>query len=400
MVNIAVLGFGVVGSGVVELIKTNHDKIAGSAAQEINVKYILDIQKFPNSPFSELFVDNFEVIERDPEIQIVVETIGGVGAALDFTRRSLLSGKSVVTSNKELVAVYGHEILELAREKNLNYLFEASVGGGIPILRPISQCLAANEINEIYGILNGTTNYILSQMIQNGTSFKNALNQAQINGYAEADPTADIQGIDTCRKICILADLSFGMHVFPDQVPTSGIENISEEDMAYVKAMGAKVKLIGRAVRSSDGKVAAYVAPHIVTGENLLSNVEDVFNCIVVRGNAIGDTMFYGKGAGKFPTASAVVADIIDAAKHFHARKYIYWSEGNRDLMSDSGEIESRWFIRAEIKPEEADELFGGIELLGERPGSIAFTVKSMSEIRMLEIIKDRKPISYYRILD
>lgn len=400
MVNIAVMGFGVVGSGVVELIKTNHDKIAGSAAQEINVKYILDIRKFPDSPFSGLIIDNFEIIENDPEIQIVVETIGGVGIALEYTKRLLMAGKNVVTSNKELVAAYGHEILSLAKEKNLNYLFEASVGGGIPILRPISQCLAANEINEIYGILNGTTNYILSQMIKNDSSMDQALKQAREMGYAEADPSADIQGKDTCRKICILADLSFGRHIAPELVPTTGIENASEEDMTYAKAMGAKIKLVGRALRTGDNKISAYVAPHILPGESLLCNVEDVFNCIVVRGNAIGETMFYGKGAGKFPTASAVVADVIDAAKHFHARKYIYWSNGSSDYVTDSRLIENRWYIRAEITPQDAEELFGEIKLIGEKPGVTAFTVGSMNELLLMQKLKDKKILAAYRILD
>lgn len=400
MVYIAVLGFGVVGSGVVELIKTNHEKIAGSAAQEIKVKYILDVRSFPDSPFSELFVDNFEVIENDPQVQIVVETIGGTGAAFEYTKRSLLAGKSVVTSNKELVAVHGQEILELAKERNLNYLFEASVGGGIPILRPISQCLSANEIYEIYGILNGTTNYILSRMLQNASSFEEALEDARAKGYAEADPTADIKGIDTCRKICILADLAFGRHIDPARVSTCGIENITEEDMAYAKAMGAKIKLVGRVMRSGTDAVVAYVAPHILPEENLLSNVDDVFNCIVVRGNAIGDTMFYGKGAGKFPTASAVVADVIDAAKHFHARKYIYWEKSSENYVSDPSLVESRWFIRAEMGAEEAGEFFGPVEVIGEKPGSIAFTTGIMSEKELKEKLGGRRLVSSYRILE
>lgn len=400
MVYIAVLGYGVVGSGVVELIKTNHEKIAGSAAQEVCVKYILDVRSFPDSPFSELFTDSFEVIENDPEVKIVVETIGGVGAAYDFTLRSIMAGKSVVTSNKELVAAHGQKILELARQKNLNYLFEASVGGGIPILRPISQCLAANEINEIYGILNGTTNYVLTRMISNGSSFDEALEKARSNGYAEADPTADIKGIDTCRKICILADLAFGRHIDPDQVRTQGIDNVTEEDIAYARAAGGKIKLIGRVLRTGSDRVTAYVAPHFLPGGNLLSNVEDVFNCILVRGNAIGDTMFYGRGAGKLPTASAVVADVIDAAKHFHARKYIYWKESSEDYVSDPALIESRWFVRACIGAEAAEKAFGEIGLIGEKPGSVSFTVSSMDENSLKEKLDGINTISTYRILD
>lgn len=400
MVNIAVLGFGVVGSGVVELIKTNHEKIAASAAQEINVKYILDIRKFPDSPFANLFVDRFDIIENDPEVQIVVETIGGVEAAYDLTRRSLLAGKSVVSSNKELVASRGHELLRLAKEKNLNYLFEASVGGGIPILRPINQCLAANEINEIYGILNGTTNYILSQMIQNGSSFEEALTQARNKGYAEADPSADIQGKDTCRKICILSDLSFGRHIAPDQVPTEGIEEVKTEDLALARKIGAKIKLIGRAVKQDDGRVAAYVAPHLIMKDSLLSNVEDVFNCIVVRGNAIGDTMFYGKGAGKLPTASAVVADIIDAAKHFHARKYVYWEAGGTDAVSDPKLLENRWYIRADILPQEAGKLLGEIEILDETRNLLAFLAGPVSETALNQRLSGKTIAARYRILE
>jgi homoserine dehydrogenase len=400
MVNIAVLGFGVVGSGVVELIKANHDKIAGSAAQEINVKYILDIRQFPDSPYKDLFINRFEIIENDPEIQIVVETIGGQGVAYEYTIRSLQAGKSVVTSNKELVASYGHQILKLAKEKNLNYLFEASVGGGIPILRPINQCLAANEINEIYGILNGTTNYILSRMFKNASSFEEALKEAREKGYAEANPAEDIQGKDTCRKICILSALSFGRHILPEQVPTTGIEVVDAEDIALAKRIGAKIKLVGRAVRSGEGKVSAYVAPHMVLGDNLLSNVEDVFNCIVVRGNAIGDTMFYGKGAGKFPTASAVVADIIDAAKHFHARKYIYWEAGGDDAISDSGLLENRWYIRAGFTAVEAADLFVNITIIDEKNEALVFTTDMLSERELKNRLDGKAVKACYRILD
>ncbi len=245
----------------------------------------------------------------------MVETIGGATVALDFTTRALKAGKSVVTSNKELVATHGYELLQLAQEHGVSYLFEASVGGGIPILRPLTSCLAANELTQVTGILNGTTNYILTRMIKAGLTFEQALKEAQDNGYAEKDPTADVDGHDACRKICILAALAFGQHVYPDQVPTEGIRDVTLEDVAYADSCGYKIKLLGRAIREPEGKVCAFVAPHLVPASNPLSGVEDVFNAIAVTGNAIGDVMFYGRGAGKLPTASAVVADVIDIAK-------------------------------------------------------------------------------------
>ena len=346
MINIAVLGFGTVGSGVVELISTNHDKIAGSAAQEIGVKYILDTREFPDSPYKDLVVHDFALIENDPDVKIVVETIGGTGAALNFTRRALLAGKSVVTSNKELVATYGHELIGIAKERNLNYLFEASVGGGIPILRPLSQCLAANEIEEIYGILNGTTNYILTRMYEGGAKFDDALREAQANGYAEANPASDIEGLDTCRKICILSDLAFGRQIEPEQVPTHGITGVDAKDVAILGGANAVIKLIGRAVRTGRAQAAICVEPFVIMPTNLLSGVRDVFNGIVVRGNATGETMFYGRGAGKMPTASAVVADVIDAAKHFNARKYVDWADGGDDAVTPHELLKTRWYVR------------------------------------------------------
>ncbi len=346
MTNIAVLGFGTVGSGVVELINTNHDKIAGAAAQEIGVKYILDTRDFPDSPYKDLVIHDFAIIENDPDVKVVVETIGGTGAALNFTRRALLAGKSVVTSNKELVATYGHELIGIAKERNLNYLFEASDGGGIPILRPLSQCLAANEIEEIYGILNGTTNYILTRMYEGGAQFDDALHEAQANGYAEANPASDIEGLDTCRKICILSDLAFGRQIDPAQVPTRGITEVDAKDVAVLSGANAVIKLIGRAVRTGKAQAAICVEPFVIMPTNLLSGVRGVFNGIIVRGNATGETMFYGRGAGKMPTASAVVADVIDAAKHFTARKYVDWADGGDDAVTPHELLKSRWYVR------------------------------------------------------
>ena len=267
-------------------------------------------------------------------------------AALDYTRRALLAGKHVVTANKELVATYGYELLGIAADKGVSYLFEASVGGGIPILRPMSSCLAANELSEVVGILNGTTNYILTRMIRAGLSFEDALAEAQEKGYAEADPTADVEGIDACRKICILSSLGFGRHIFPDQAPCEGITKITLSDVAYARSGGYKIKLLGRSIRrESDGKVCAFVAPHLVHEEAPLANVEDVFNAIQVTGDSIGDVMFYGRGAGKLPTASAVVADIMDIVKS-KGKKRISWGPGGDDTVFPLDEISSRWYLR------------------------------------------------------
>ncbi len=402
MINVAVLGFGVVGSGVAEVLSTNAEKIAQNAAQEIVLKYILDVRDFPDSPYKDCFVKDFAVIENDSSVQIVVETIGGVGAAYDFTKRAINAGKSVVTSNKELVATHGHELLELARIKNVNYMFEASVGGGIPIIRPISQCLAANEIFELYGILNGTTNYILTQMIQNGVSFEFALRDAQEKGFAEANPSADVKGFDACRKICILASLSFGSQVYPDSVPTEGIENISLTDVEFARSAGGKVKLLGRSVMRQDGKIACYVAPHIIGESNLLSNVEGVFNGIVVRGNAIGDVMFYGAGAGKLPTASAVVADIIDSSKHMDSRKYIYWEEAKPEMMFDPATIVSRWYIRTSAGLSQAKKIFGKVSVLVSEGAEFetAFITERMSKIEIEGLISGFPVLSLMRVLD
>lgn len=353
MVNVAILGYGVVGSGVAELLTKNGTHISEKVDDLVRLKYILDVRSFPDSPFAEKFVKDFSVIEQDPEISVVVETIGGATVALDFTRRALKAGKSVVSSNKELVAEHGWELLQLARDMGVSYLFEASVGGGIPILRPLSQCLAANELLEICGILNGTTNYILTRMIKGGLSFEAALKEAQDNGYAERDPSADIEGQDACRKICILASIAFGRHILPRQVPTQGITQVSLADVAYADACGKKIKLLGRAIRQSDDRVCAYVAPHLVDASNPLAGVEDVFNAIAVRGDAIGDVMFYGRGAGKMPTASAVVADVMDAARHRDAKKRLEWGPGGEDVTIPPDGLVSRWYVRAETSAEQ-----------------------------------------------
>ena len=315
MIKVAIMGHGTVGSGVYEVFDMNADKIAKTVGEPVEVKYVLDLRDFSSLPYGNKFVTDFSVIENDPEVTVVAEVMGGVGAAYQFTKRCLEAGKSVCTSNKELVATKGDELLKIAEEHGVNYMFEASVGGGIPIIRPMLQCLAANEFNQICGILNGTTNYILTRMIRGGLSFDAALKEAQEKGYAEADPTADIEGHDACRKICILSSLGFGRHIYPEQVPTEGITRIALSDVAYARSGGYKIKLLGRAIREREGKLCAFVAPHLVADTAPLAGVEDVFNAIQVTGDSIGDVMFYGRGAGKLPTASAVVADVIDALK-------------------------------------------------------------------------------------
>ena len=346
MVQIAILGHGVVGSGVAELLRQNAAAIARKAGQPIEVRRILDLRDFPGCPYADRFTKDFEQIVSDPEIRVVVETMGGMHPAYEFTRRCLEAGKSVVTSNKELVAAKGDELLQLARDNNLNYLFEASVGGGIPILRPLDQCLAANEVTEVAGILNGTTNFMLTKMFSEGMSFDGALALAQQLGYAEKDPSADVDGCDACRKICILASLAFGRHIYPEQVHTEGIRAITEQDVHAAEAWGGVIKLIGRAARRGDGRLYILVAPMLIAGSALIADVRDVFNAVLVRGNAVGDVLFYGRGAGKMPTASAVVADVIDEVKHLQTRKALFWEAGDPWLVAPYKEEKVRTYVR------------------------------------------------------
>ena len=402
MVNVAILGFGTVGSGVAEVLTGHESSIERKAEGLIRLKYILDVRDFPDSPFAGRFVKDFGVIENDPEVDIVVETIGGAGVALDFTRRALAAGKSVVTSNKELVAAHGYELTQAAKEKGVCYLFEASVGGGIPIIRPLSQCLAANEILEIYGILNGTTNYILTRMIRAGLTFDAALAEAQEKGYAERDPSADVDGHDACRKICILAAIAFGRHVYPEQVPTQGIAGVTLADVDYAESAGKKIKLLGRAIRREDGRVCAYVAPHLVDQSDPLAGVEDVFNAIAVTGNAIGDVMFYGRGAGKLPTASAVVADVIDIAKDLKKDRHNGWEEGAPDLVVSADCLVSPWYVRAQISADQARKRCGDIQLLarsGAPAGEAAFLTAPMTEPEIREKLAGLDAGSLFRVL-
>ncbi len=386
MIYMAILGHGVVGSGVAEVLRKNAASIAHKAGDTIEIRRILDLREFPDLPYADLFTKNFDDILNDPEIRIVVETMGGLHPAYEFVKSCLTAGKSVVTSNKELVAAKGDELLEIARENNLNFLFEASVGGGIPILRPIDQCLAANEVYEIAGILNGTTNFMLTRMIEDQMSFEDALALAQQLGYAERNPAADVEGHDACRKICILASLAFGRHVFPEQVHTDGITHISLADVSYADALDGVIKLIGRAIKRPDGKLYCLVAPMILPKSSLLSDVNDVFNGIMVRGDAIGDVVFYGRGAGKLPTASAVVADVIDEVKHLGARKYLFWERGAADYVVDYTEGELSELVRVRDEDGAAAKIaaaFGDVRFVqadNVSAGELAFVTPVLTE--------------------
>lgn len=404
---IAIMGFGTVGSGVAELFLKNKKNIVRKSGQEtLELKKILDIRDFSSHTLAPLFTTDFKDILTDPSIGIVVETMGGLHPAFEFVSQCLEAGKNVVSSNKELVASKGSELLQLAEKNNVNFLFEASVGGGIPIIRPISQCLAANEIDEIAGILNGTTNFILKKMIDENMSFDDALKLAQANGYAERDPSADILGFDTARKICILASLCFGKHVFPDSVETEGITNILPCDIEYAASHGYVIKLIGRAKKYSDDKITATVGPCLIANHTQLSTVDDVFNAILVRGDAIGDVVFYGRGAGKFPTASAVVADIIDCARHNTKRRLFGWEPAEENYVMDPLMQTSSLYVRAEtddyVKAFNAvNDVFENPSVLhreGESKNEIAFVTPPMREKEARAAIK-KLPINSEFIL-
>ncbi len=380
MIKIAILGYGTIGSGVVEVLNTNSESIAKRAGDGIEVKYILDLRDFPGDPMEDKVIHDYDVIANDPDIQVVVEAMGGVEPAYTFVKRALLAGKNVTTSNKALVAKHGAELIAIAKEQNINFLFEASVGGGIPIIRPLNSSLTADEIEEITGILNGTTNYILSKMTFEGLEFADVLKDAQSRGYAEADPTADVEGYDACRKIAILTSLVCGQQVDFEDIYTEGISKISADDIKYAKAMGLVIKLLATSRKTKEG-YCAMVAPFMLSQQHPLYSVNDVFNAIFVHGNVLGDAMFYGSGAGKLPTASAVVADIVDIAKHLHKNILMSWSSKKMDLV-DKGRSESRFFVRSTEDKEKVKSLFGEVEFV-EAPqinGEIGFLTGKMSE--------------------
>ena len=362
----AIMGYGTIGSGVYEVLDKNCKSVEKKAGEPIEVKYILDLREFPGSPVEKLVIHDVEQIVNDPEIGIVVETMGGTKPAYEFVKRCLLAGKHVVTSNKALVAAHGTELIRIAAEKNISFLFEASVGGGIPIIRPLVECLGGEEILEISGILNGTTNYILTKMNEEGWSFEEALKRAQELGYAECNPEADIEGYDTCRKIAILTAVATGKEVNYEEIPTQGITKITFMDSSYAAHMGAAIKLLGTSV-NKDGKIYLEVAPVLVDAKDPLYAVTDVFNGILVVGNMLGASMFYGSGAGKLPTASAVVADVVDCAKNKGRNIMMSWSEEKLDLLQID-DVKSRFFVRvsghAAERQSEIEELFGKVEIV------------------------------------
>ena len=366
MVNIAVMGYGTVGSGVVEVINTNGARINQRIGDELRIKYVLDLRDFPGDPIQEKIVHDFETIIQDEDIKIVVEVMGGIEPAYTFVKKCLLAGKSVATSNKALVAKHGAELLSIARERDINFLFEASVGGGIPIIRPLNSSMTADEIEEITGILNGTTNYMMTKMFYEGSDYDDVLREAQEKGYAERNPEADVEGYDACRKIAILSSLISGQQVDFEDIYTEGITHITKEDMMYAKAMGMTIKLLATSKRQGD-LLQAMVAPYLLRKEHPLYSVNDVFNAIFVHGNVLGDAMFYGSGAGKLPTASAVVADVVDEAKHLHRNIMTMWKSDKLELLPFE-DTSKRFFVRISGEPEalkaHVESKFGPVEIV------------------------------------
>ena len=386
---IAVLGYGTVGSGVVEVLEKNHDIISARAGKEIEVKYVLDLKDFSGQQIQEKIVHDYEVILNDKEVEIVVEAMGGIEPANAYVKSALLAGKSVVSSNKALVAKHGAQLMKIAREKNVNFLFEASVGGGIPILRALGSSLTGDKIEKITGILNGTTNYMMTKMFYEGADYDTVLKEAQANGFAEADPTADVEGYDACRKIAILTSIISGKMVDFEEIYTEGISKVTTEDMKYAKALGMTVKLLAECEKV-DGKWFAQVAPCLLSSEHPLYSVHEVFNAVFVKGNMLGDAMFYGSGAGKLPTASAVVADVVAEAKNPHTDIMNFWTEEKLELEKHT-EIARRFLVRVEGKQTELESRiqkdFGRVQYvnLEELPGEFGFVTPVMTEGAYME---------------
>ena len=394
---IAVMGYGTIGTGVVEVLEVNKDLITERAGEPVEVKYILDLRDFPGDPYEQCIVHDYKTIVNDPEIGLVVEAMGGVEPAYTFVKEMLLAGKQVTTSNKNLVAEKGAELIAIARERNLNFMFGASVGGGIPIIRPLNTCLTADEIEEITGILNGTTNYMLTRMANEGVSFEAVLKDAQAKGYAEADPTADVEGIDPCRKIAILTSLVCHKQVNYEDIYTEGITKITSEDFAYANAMGRSIKLLASSKKAGD-KYACMVAPFMLSKSHPLCNVNDVFNSVFVHGNMLGDAMFYGSGAGKLPTASAVVADIVDMVKHQGTNIFIDWTQEKMNLV-DYKETVNSFFVRTTSTKNEVEAAFGEVEYLeGVVAGEIGFVTKGMTEAEFAERSQKVQCVSRIRL--
>ena len=382
MIKIAVLGYGTVGSGVVEVINKNGAVINERIGDTLEIKYVLDLRDFPGTPVEKLITHNFEDIVNDEEVKVVVEVMGGIEPAYTFVKKSLLAGKSVATSNKALVAKHGAELLAIAKEKNINFLYEASVGGGIPIIRPLASSLTGDVIEEITGILNGTTNYMMTKMYNENADYDAVLKEAQAMGYAERDPSADVEGHDACRKIAILSSIISGKQVDFEDIYTEGITEVSLEDIQYAKAMGMKIKLLASCKRSGE-KLCAIVAPHLVAKSHPLYNIEDVFNAIFVKGNMLGDSMFYGSGAGKLPTASAVVGDIVEAAKNPNRSMMATW-DAEKLAFEEKKDILKKFFVRVKGSEEalkaDLENAFGTIQVVNVVEGEFGFVTEVMSE--------------------
>jgi len=398
MVKVAILGYGTVGSGVYEIIRDN--SFDYEALNPIGVKYILDIRDFPDHPEKELFTKNFDDILNDDEVYCVVEAMGGLHPAYEFTKALLSKGVNVVTSNKELVATHGPELLKIAKDMNVNYLFEASVGGGIPIIKPMCSSLMSNKIQKIIGILNGTTNFILTEMIENNKDFDEALLDAQNKGYAERDPSADVEGHDACRKLAILSSLAWSEYVNYKDIETEGITKITLDDVKYAEKFGYVIKLIGYAEKKD--KLFARVSPMLVSKKYPLSGVCGVFNAIVVKGNYLGTSMFYGRGAGKFPTASAVVADVIDSVRHLGAKKqYLEWNPAADDYMLACHDSSNKYFVRSTAAKEQIESLFGNVVFAdGVKSGETGFITEFMTEKEFLEKARIINADSFIRVLE
>ena len=381
---IAVMGYGTIGSGVVEVLRINKEKIAKRAGEPVEVKYILDLREFPGDPMEDAIVHDYQTIAKDPEIGIVVETMGGVEPAYTFVKAMLEAGKQVTTSNKNLVAAKGAELIKIAREHGVNFQFEASVGGGIPIIRPLNKCLTADEIEEITGILNGTTNYMLTKMTDEGADFDEVLKDAQANGYAEKDPTADIEGHDPCRKIAILTSLVAGKQIDFEDIHCEGITKITAVDIKYAKAMNRSIKLLASSKKVGDS-YSCLVAPYMLKSTHPLCGVNGVFNGIFVRGNVLGDAMFYGSGAGKLPTASAVVADVVDMVKHQHTNIYIDWSQEKLEIVDYKDSVNA-FFVRTSSDKAAVEAAFGNVEYVENvEAGEIGFVTGEMTEAEFEE---------------
>ncbi len=401
MAKIAVLGYGTVGSGVVEVLETNKDSITKRAGREIEVKSVLDLRDFPGDPIQEKIVHDVDVIINDPEIEVVVEVMGGVEPAFTFVKRALEAGKSVCTSNKALVAAHGPELLEMAKKRNLNFMFEASVGGGIPIIRPLNQSLTADEITKITGILNGTTNYILTKMDKEGSTYEETLKEAQELGYAERNPEADVEGFDACRKIAILTSLAYGSTVKFEEIRTEGITKITTKDFKYAGKLGYVVKLLATSCKEND-KVYAITAPFMINSTHPLYNVNDVLNGIYIHGNVIGNVMFFGAGAGKLPTASAVVADVVDCVKHKGKNVMTVWSVEKLELGDADDEVR-KFFVRVKGNVSDLSAVnaaFGNVQTVTVDgiDGEFGFITEPMSERAFAKAAKKIDMIHRIRI--